>query len=228
MRVITLDDRGWLFINDAFEAELDLSEISGAGSVSLIGVWFNGHEYPGETTDYRNFSVRPIELEHGPEAGAIAHSGDERGVDLHPARAWLADGIIETRFFNPFFVAEGEWSSGFFFRGTRDGGPHGIIIDGSAGWYHGLWNGDDWGTLAEEPEDTIVTARGNANLLLVIVIGERGYLFINNAYVSDLDLSGLVTAGGVGLVASFYTDHDVTGVSTQFERFAVWSIADLR
>ena len=225
VRLITLDDRGWLFINDTFEAQLDLGEISDAGGVSLIGVWFNDHEYPGATTVYKNFSVRPIELEHGPEAGVIAHSGDERGVDLHLTRAWLANGIIEARFFNPFFVPEGEWSSGFFFRGL--GRPHGVIIDGSAGWYHGLWNGDDWNTLAEEPEDTIATARGNANLLLVIAIGERGHLFINNAYVSDLDLSGWTGAGLVSAVASFYWGHSVTGVSTQFERFAVWSIADL-
>ena len=95
------------------------------------------------------------------------------------------------------------------------------------GWYHGLWNGDDWNTLAEEPEDTIATARGNANLLLVIAGGERGHLFINNAYVADLDLSAWTGGGLVSAVASFYRGHGVAGASTEFERFAVWSIADL-
>ncbi len=190
VRVLVLDKRGWLFINSAFEAELDLSEILDAGSVSLMTGWFNGHEHPGAATVYKDFSVRPIELEHGPEDGAIKHGGDEKKYDAHLARTLIADGIIETRFFNPFFVPEGEWSSGFVFRNSIAGGPHGTIISGSSDWYHGLWNGDDWDTLTEAPENTIATARGNANLLLVIAIGERGHLFINNAYVSDLDLSG--------------------------------------
>ncbi len=227
VRVLVLDKRGWLFINSAFEAELDLSEILDAGSVSLMTGWFNGHEHPGAATVYKDFSVRPIELEHGPEDGAIKHGGDEKKYDAHLARTLIADGIIEARFFNPFFVPEGEWSSGFVFRNSIAGGPHGTIISGSSDWYHGLWNGDDWDTLTEAPENTIATARGNANLLLVIAIGERGHLFINNAYVSDLDLSGWTGAGLVSAVASFYWGHSVTGVSTQFERFAVWSIADL-
>ena len=228
VRVITLDDRGWLFINDAFEAELDLSEISGAGSVSLIGVWFNGHEYPGKSTVYKDFSVRPIELEHGPENGAIEHDKpDNPNVPFHRTKAWMADSIVEARFFNPYFVPEGEWSSGFFFRNSRDGGTYAVVISGSPGWYHGLWNGDDWEVLEHEWEDRVTTSRGNANLLLVMAFGDRGYLFINNAYVSDLDLSGWTGAGGVRAITSFYFGHSVAGVSTQFERFAVWSIADL-
>ena len=101
------------------------------------------------------------------------------------------------------------------------------MIDGASGWYHGLWDGDAWESLADGWEDGIATARGNANLLLVIMIGEHGYLFINSSYVSDLDLSGWTDEGVVSAIASFYFGHGVAGVSTQFERFAVWSIAEL-
>ena len=228
VRVISLDDRGWLFINGAFEAELDLGEMRGAGSVSLIGVWFNADEHPGESTVYKDFSVHPIELEHGPENGAIEHDKpDNPNVPFHRTKAWMADGIVEARFFNPYFVPEGEWSSGFFFRNSRDGGTSAVVISGSPGWYHGLWNGDDWEVLEHEWEDRVATSRGNANLLLVMAFGDRGYLFINNAYVSDLDLSGWTGPGDVRAIAAFYVGHSVNGVSTQFERFAVWSIADL-
>ena len=225
VRVIMLDDRGWLFINGGFEAELDLGEITNAGSVMVMTGWFSGHEYQGASTLYRDFSVRPIELEHAPEDGAIEHNEDA-GVDTHRSRAWMTDGIIEARFFNPFFVQERHWSSGFFFRNSRDG-AHGVIISGSPSWFHGLWKGDDWEVLGRERDNRIATARGNANLLLVIAIGERGYLFINNSYVSNLDLSGLVKTGGVSAVTAFYTGHGIDGVSTQFERFAVWAIGEL-
>ena len=228
VRVITLDDRGWLFVNGSFESELDLREISDTGSVSLIDHWFSNHQYPGETTVYKDFSVRPIELEHGPKDGAIEHDGpDNSEVPTHRSKAWMADGIIEARFFNPFFVPEGDWSSGFFFRNSREGGTHSVVISGSPGWYHGFWDGDDWERLAVEREDGIATNRGNANLLLVIAIGDHGHLFINNAYVSALDLSDWTGTGSVSAITAFYFGHSATGVSTQFERFAVWSIADL-
>ena len=227
VRVITLDGRGWLFINGAFEVELNLKEISGTGSVSLIDHWFSNHQYPGKTTVYKDFSVRPIELEHEPEDGAIEHSGRETKIDGHLGYALMADGIIEARFFNPFFVPEGEWSSGFILRGSIDDGSYVVVIDGSGGWYHGLLWGGDLESLREEWEDGIATARGNANLLLVIAIGESGYLFINNSYVDTLDLSGWTGEGFASAIASFYFGHSVAGVSTQFERFAVWSITEL-
>ena len=232
VRVITLDGRGWLFINGAFEVELNLKEISGTGSVSLIDHWFSNHQYPGKTTVYKDFSVRPIELEHGPEDGTIEQAGDEDLIDTHPTRVWMTDGIMEARFFNPFFVPEREWSSGFLFRrsslrGSSEGGPFVVAISGHPAWYHRLWNGNEWESLRTELDDRIAASRGNANLLLVITIGKTGHLFINNSYVDDLDLSSWTGSGAVVAVASYIRGHSVNGVSTQFERFAVWAIGEL-
>ena len=228
VQVIVLDDRGWLFINGVFEAQLDLREIGDTGSVNLIAHWLRGHEYPGGSTVYKDFSVRPVELEHGPEDGAIAHSGDESGVDLHRSPAWVADSIIEARFFNPFFVPQGEWFSGIFLRDNAEGKPHLIAITGWGGWIHLSWSGSTWNDLATEADDTVTTSRGNANLLTVIAIGETGHLFINNAHVANVDLSAWSGPGRAHLMAGVFEGNTGTGVSTQFERFAVWSIADLR
>ena len=227
VRLITLDDRGWLFINDAFEAQLDLGEISDAGGVSLIGVWFNDHEYPGATTVYKNFSVRPIEVAHESEDGAIAHSGDESRAALHRSRARMADGIIEARFFNPFFVPQGEWFSGFTFRRSIEGMEYLVALAGWGGWAHAYWTGSSSDFLATEEDERVTTARGNANLLLVFALGETGHVLINNSYVADLDLSHWTGPGGVDLIAGVFEGSTGTGVSTQFERFAVWAIADL-
>ena len=227
VRLITLDDRGWLFINGVFEAQLDLGEISDAGGVSLIGVWFNDHEYPGATTVYKDFSVRPIEVAHKSEDGAIAHSGDESRAALHRSRARMADGIIEARFFNPFFVPQGEWFSGFTFRRSIEGMEYLVALAGWGGWAHAYWTGSSSDFLATEEDERVTTARGNANLLLVFALGETGHVLINNSYVADLDLSHWTGPGGVDLIAGVFEGSTGTGVSTQFERFAVWAIADL-
>ena len=228
VRVIALDERGWLFINGTFESQLDLRANGDTGTANLLAHWFRGHEYPGSFTVYKDFSVRPIKLEHGPEEGSIEHDEpDNPAVPTHRSQVWVKDGIIEARFFNPFFVPEGEWSSGFFFRNNSEVGTYSAVISGSPAWHHGFWDGDKWERLAAETESGIATNRGNANLLSVIAIGELGHLFINDSYVSELDLSDWIGPGDVRAITAFYAGHSVTGVSTQFERFAVWSIAEL-
>ena len=227
VRVIALDERGWLFINGQFEAQLDLSEIGHAGSVNLIAHWFTGDEYSDSSTVYSDFSVRPIEVAHASNNGTIEHSGEESGVDTHRSRAWVADGIMEARYFNPFFVPQGEWFSGLFFRDGNDGRSHLVALAGWGGWIQASWTGSTWIVLVTEAEEKVTTARGNANLLLVIALGDTGHLFINNSYVADLDLSDWTGTGRVHLTAGVLEGNTGTGVSTQFERFAVWSIADL-
>ena len=227
VRVIALDERGWLFINGQFEAQLDLSEIGHAGSVDLIAHWFTGDEYSDSSTVYSDFSVRPIEVAHESNNGTIEHSGEESGVDTHRSRAWMADGIMEARYFNPFFVPQGEWFSGLFFRDGNDGRPHLVALAGWGGWIQASWTGSTWIILVTEAEEKVTTARGNANLLLVIALGDTGHLFINNSYVADLDLSDWTGTGRVHLMAGVLEGNTGTGVLTQFERFAVWSIADL-
>ena len=223
VRVIALGDRGWLFINGAYEAELDLSAVGESGTVSLIGVWFDGHEHPGSTTVYKDFVVRPVDLVHGPEDGAIRQDGSDE-IDVHPTEARIADGIVELRLFNPLFVAESQWSGGFRFGSGEDGGFHSIVVTGSGAWLHGRYVENGWDNRGFESSDVITTARGKANHILVIALGDRGYLLINGSLVANLDLRDLTAPGRVDAIASLFEGHSTTGVSTPFEGFTAWSI----
>ncbi len=226
VRVIALGDRGWLFINGDYEAELDMSGVGGSGTVSLIGVWFDGHEHPGSNTVYRDFIVRPVDMLHGPEDGAIKQGGNDQ-IDVHRTEAQVASGIIELRLFNPLFVPESQWSGGFRFGSGEDGGFHAIALTGSGAWLHGRYVDNEWENRGVEPSDSITTTRGKANHILVIALGDRGYLLINDSLVANLDLSDLTHTGQVDAIASLFEGHSTTGVSTPFESFTVWSIPGL-
>ncbi len=229
VRVFALDNKGWLSINGAFEAELDLGEISSPGSVRLIAHWYRGDEYPGETTVYKDFSVRPIELAHGPEDGSIEHDPEDGFVDGHESDSRFANGIIEARFVNPYATTLGSWSSGILFRHSGRGEFHAIIIDDSQRWAHRLRTGDVDSSqrLAAQSSNHLSVSPAGSNHLRILAIGGEGWLFINGAYVDKLDLSGWTKTGDVVAVGSFYAGHGVEGKSTPFERFAVWSIAEL-
>jgi hypothetical protein len=56
IRLIAQEDQGWLYVNDVFIAELDLSSRY-SGSVSVVTGFYAGSEIPGALTKYEDFTV---------------------------------------------------------------------------------------------------------------------------------------------------------------------------
>ncbi len=88
IKVIASGNQGWLYINHQFVAELDLSDRTNAGDITVAtGIW-NGDEINGEETCYDDFTVWSIQDADGPdgqmEYGARLHDSltISRGVGL--------------------------------------------------------------------------------------------------------------------------------------------------
>jgi tRNA A-37 threonylcarbamoyl transferase component Bud32 len=57
LRLIALDDIGYVFINDELVSELDLSPRSHSGDVSVVTTFFTGDEIEGSVTTFTDFTV---------------------------------------------------------------------------------------------------------------------------------------------------------------------------
>jgi hypothetical protein len=226
IRVIARGEAGWLFINGNYEAELDLSWRTASGSVTLFATAESGTS----PTRFTDFAVRPLRKAYGPRDGSIDHLDDGR-TDGHRTSAWLADGIVEARFFNPYSAREGTWSSGLQFRwrsSGRQGGlneRHVIGVKESGTWFHFLQTDevDPTGGFVRNISDHISTSPSGSNHIRIIALGEEGWLFINGVYIDKLDLSGLIEEGGVAAVSSLFEGDGVAGKSTRLEDFTIWS-----
>ena len=229
VRVIASGDTGWLFVNGGYEAELDLSGLVESGSVSLTGAWFRGHEHPGSSTHYADFTVRTLRRVYGPRDGSIDHDPDDGYIDTYWAIT-LGDGIVEARFLNPYSTQEGKWSSGFQFRHGAFNEFHTLIVVDDGRWHHYLRTGDVYSEprLAGETSPHISTSPAGSNHIRIITLGGEGWLFINGAYADRLDLSGGLEAGDVSAIGSFFTGDGIAGKSTRFEDFTIWSAGDTR
>ncbi len=223
VRVIASGNTGWLFINGSYEAELDLSGRTAAGSVRLIGAWFDGDELTGHSTRFSGFTVRRLQRAYGPSDGAIEHNPDSGFIDTHRAFTSLTDGVIEARFFNPYPASEGPWSSGFLIRAGRLNEFHAIVFTESGRWYHGLRTGDVYTEQLANRESSHISTGSGGNHIRIIALGAEGWLFINGSYVDKLDLSGWDAAGGVSAVGAYFAGHGIAGRSTRFEDFTIWS-----
>lgn len=223
LRVIAQGTRGWLFINDTYEAELDLSGITDSGTVGL-GVW---SEAPIASTQFHDFTVREIRKEYGPRNGAIEHDPDDDLIDAHDSFTSLQNGIIEAQFSNPYSAREGDWSSGFLFRHNGRGQFHVVVVNESAWWYHGLRTGDadhEQALASATDSSYISTGSTGTNHIRIIMLGPNGWLFVNGNYVDKLRLGGWLEPGSVYAVGGYVSGDGVDGESTRYRNFTIWSI----
>ena len=225
VRVVAADGAGWLFVNDAFVAELDLGGLAESGELRLLGAWFENDETAGGVTPYQGFSVQPLGRVYGPTDGSIPHVVDGF-IDVHRIFTSLADGIIEARFYNPYSSDQGSWSSGFMFRRGVANAFHAAIIDSNGYWYHRSRTGDldSAVRVAQDSSSHINTSPSGSNHIRIIALGREGWLFVNGEFVARLELARLLEAGGVSAVGAYFTGHGITGRSTRFEGLTVRSV----
>ena len=228
VRVIASRSVGWLFVNGEFIAELDLSEVVESGSVTVAGAFFTSDEVPGSSTPYSNFTVRTMRRIYGPLDGTIDHQPEDGRIDMHETETSVTDGVFEARFFNPYSAQEGDWSSGFLFRTGASNEFHVVGVEESGEWFHRLRTGDVAGTqqLAGEASTHISTTPTGRNHVRIIALGAEGWLFINGAYAARLDLGGLLEAGGVAAVGSYFAGDGLAGKSTRFQGLTVRSVSE--
>ena len=229
LRVVVVGDTGWLFINGAYEAKLDLSGLVDSGSVALTCAFYRGDEIRDGSISFSGFAVRPLRKIYGPRSGAIEHDPDNGRIDVQPTFISMADGVVEATFHNPYPASEGDWSSGFLVR-RRGGDFYALGIDESGKWFHRLRSGAGLEELLAEHDsaDLISTGPDESNHLRFIALGGDGWLFLNDTYVEMLDLSGWTSAGSVDAVGAYFRNHGVAGKSTKFEDFTVWSADSTR
>ena len=228
IRVIAYGDVGLLFINGAFEAEMDFSGVTDAGGVSLLafGEWDAAtSEFAPVSVRFKNFSVRPIEAAYGPESGAVEHKGDGliNGIDSPIS---MSDGVIEATFSNPYPTRDGSWSAGFAFKKQRIGEFHAALIRSNGKWYHYLRTGDvdSERSLASEYSERVSTRAGGSNRVRVVAMGDDGWLFINGAFIAKLNLSGMAKFGGVELLGNYFTGDGIPGKFTRFADFTIHAV----
>ena len=228
VRVIAYGDVGLLFINGAFEAELDFGGVTGAGAVDLAA--FGERDDPVSERNpvsvrFEGFSVRALSAAYGPDSGAIEHK-DDGLINALDIATPMSDGIIEATFSNPYSTRDGSWSAGFAFRAPRSGEFHAVLIRSNGKWYHRLrtGGGDSIQYLAEEYSERVSTRANGSNRVRVVAVGDDGWLFINGAFVAKMDLSGGAKFGGVEAVGLYFTDDGIPGRYTRFADFTIHSI----
>ena len=241
IRVAAYGDMGLLFVNGALIAELDFSAITGAGDIQLIAINESGRV----SARYEDFAVAPIDAaafnalkpaalaaptptpaprtsstSFGPVDGSLA---DDSGIAFFPSDVALADFAAEATFVGDPPAALTIWMRADL--GLDNFHAMEINATGAPFWQH-TRNLDGGGIeiIQSGVLPNLQTGANARNHVRIIAFGETGMLFVNGAFMAELDFGGVTGAGGVHLVA--FGDKSASGsghnpVSARFEGFAV-------
>ena len=179
---------------------------------------------PTRTPRPTNTPLTPLKydralLAFGPVGGTLVHEPNDNFVEAEEGPDIKGDLLVEATFLNPYGADNRYWEHGFLLRdGPARNHQYWLSIDSDGFWetFHRLGDTGLLGRYSEETDD-IDRRPGGKNLLQVVIIGNRGWIYINGKLQGGMDLS--VDTGGDAV--TIFTDDEYEG-ETRFEDFTVW------
>ena len=217
LRIVAINERGWLFVNGEFVSSLDLSAVTGAGDLAVITGAFEGNEVAGAVTWFENFQGERLSRRYGPADGKLEQEPGRIGTHWSGVRT--RDLMAEAEFVNP---QGSDWDYGFIIRNPESSHLDIIGLTDKAWWFHETRDvsDDEYAKVADGYLSDAGISLLSRNHLLIIAIEESGWLLVNDRLVAKLDLGHNQTSGGISTMGDFYLSHQG---SPSFENFNVWA-----
>jgi Tol biopolymer transport system component len=161
----------------------------------------------------------------GPGEGSLAHIVDG-SVEAQRAGVDLRDFVVEALFYNPYPATEGDWDIGFLFRDAGSNDEYRINVRSSGEWSINDRRGEEDNFVDQGRVSHLNLEASDSNLLTLLALGERGFLFLNEVFVAQFDLSDRTNSGDIAAASGIADDHEIEGETTSFENFKIWSLSD--
>lgn len=155
----------------------------------------------------------------------MAHEEDDY-IEVDFAGVSYKNFIAEATFENPYSPSTGSWDYGFLFRNSGGNDQFRLSIHSDKTWKLTDRSGDsseviDSGSISPS---VLRTSIGTTNKIRLICNNDQGWLYINDKFIAELDLSSRTNSGAVGIVTGFYNGDVIDGEETRYTGFTVWSL----
>jgi hypothetical protein len=156
--------------------------------------------------------------------------GPRDGNMVHDASNWpkfyycgiLATNVMaEVTFTNPYAASQGAWDYGLVFR-YGPGGYLGLSFFSDKVWAFYERVGDETDVIVDGELKNLNVGAGESNHIKLFVNGEEGLLYVNDTFVSRLDLSPRTVSGDVIAVSGAWIGDEIAGEVTAYEDFTVF------
>ncbi len=129
-------------------------------------------------------------LVYGPKSGRIPHKAENSYIETISASVGLRSFILEVTFIVPYSSAEAPWDFGIVFREASPNVEYRLLFNSDKSWIFSLHAGSpDGKDLLDGTIDGLNTAEGSPNKIRIYAVGDQGWFFVNDQFISELDLS---------------------------------------
>lgn len=159
------------------------------------------------------------------KSGSLLHDDDD-AIEIFVADdATFQNFITQAVFSNPYPLTTGSWDYGFIFRRNRDTNEsyHLIILSQNA-WALNLRQGGRDINIDQGELNNLDTTTYGRNQILLVVKDYQGYFFVNDQFITTLDLSGRTLSGQIAVATGFYKGNEIVDEQTDFQDFGVWPL----
>jgi serine/threonine-protein kinase len=163
-------------------------------------------------------------LVFGPKSGRIPHKAENGYIETINASVGLRSFILEVAFFVPYPATEAPWDFGIVFREAGPNIEYRLLFNSDKSWVFSLHSGSPNGKdILKGTIDNFNTEEGSLNKIRLYADEDRGWFFVNDQFISELDLSKQYS-GAIMIGIGFQPGAEVTGQLTDYKDFSVWSI----
>ena len=158
----------------------------------------------------------------GPKGGGLRHNASNRFITTEYVNVSMSNMVLEATFVNPYAASSNSWDYGFFLRYDRtnvDPPFLQFVVSSNQGWAVLTGSGAPYQRIGGGTVGNLNTGAGGRNHLMVVAIGERGWVFVNGDHVASVDLSSLTSYGDVAVITGAYTGNQIAGAVTRYEEF---------
>ena len=204
-----------------------------AMSISQIQAEFFDREYESQDDFLRAFDDAYEKIKQASKKmravseSSLSHMEDDYIETYSPSTLDdIRNFILEASFINPYDASFHSWDYGVLFRDDGPNSQYRLVVDSDGDW--ALSNHTGSGDAAALSSGSLSKfysyQKGEKNTLKLIVTGSTGLFFVNDQFVSWLNLSDRTNSGQISLGTGFMNGHEVKGYSTRFEDLAVWKM----
>ena len=162
-------------------------------------------------TPYPSGRFRQFQLDDG----AMPHENDGF-IEEQQVSDDIRNFFVSADFEVPYSAREGNWNFGFIFRNASNGNLSYVALTQDSNHAHYLRVDGNYSIVNSGPVHNLSLSAGSINNVTLIVIEDRGWLFVNFDYVTDLDLSGSQVDGALTIATGLLANSEVPGYSTQY------------
>ena len=153
-----------------------------------------------------SFSVGSFDLEHK----------DDGLIETLNVLGNVRNFLASTEFKVPYSPHTGSWNAGFLFRNPAKGSLSYVVVTQDGEYIHSLRQDGETSVEDRGYLYGFDSEQGAVISLTLIVLADRGWLFVNSEYITDLDISGASESGELEVVTGVYTGSEIPGHSTSF------------